>query len=399
LNLNKRTVLVLVVALALAAWPLVFRQGYALTLATRTLALIVFVLSYHLLYGRTGLLSFGHALYFGAGAFCAAHALNAWGARGLPVTLLPMLGGAGGALVAALPGWINARRGGLAFAMISLGLAELALAAAPMLPALFGGEAGIATNRVTGPRWFDNWLGIDYASGTQVYELVLAWTLASAGAMAMLSRTPLGCMALAVRDNAERASFLGADPRTVRWRMLILAGFFAGVAGALSTIQYEVATVEALGRVQSAAPLVAAVIGGPQSFGGAIGGAVVYELAAGGLSSLTPAWPFYLGCLFVLVMLVAPRGLAGLWKTRLPKQGVTTWIASLIAAGGLVTVVELAYLYSGSGQASVLAQWLGLPGREHSAGAWGLGLLTLVGGAALCRLAVRPNRTVAELPA
>lgn len=383
------------VALALAAWPLMFRQGYALTLATRTLVLTVFVLSYHLLYGRTGLLSFGHALYFGAGAFCTAHALHAWGASGLPVTLLPLLGGLGGALVAALPGWINARRGGLAFAMISLGLAELALAAAPMLPALFGGEAGIAINRVTAV----GWLGIDYASGTQVYELVLAWTLASAGAMALLARTPLGCMALAVRDNAERASFLGADPRAVRWRMLMLAGFFAGVAGALSVIQYEVATVEGLGRLQSAAPLVAAVIGGGHSFGGAIAGAVVYELAAGGLSNLTPAWPFYLGCLFVLVMLFAPRGLAGLWETRLAKHGVTAWIGSLIAAGGLVTVVELAYLYSGSGQTSALAVWLGLPGREHSAGAWGLGVLTLVGGAALCRLTIRPKRPVSELPA
>jgi len=381
---RARTLPLLGVALALAALPLALPQGYALTLATRTAVLVVFVLSYHLLYGRTGLLSFGHALYFGAGAFCAAHALNAWGER-LPVTLLPLVGGAGGALVAALPGWVNARRGGLAFAMISLGLAELALAAAPMLPALFGGEAGIATNRVTG----NGVAGIDYASGEEVYELVLAWTLVSAGAMAVLARTPLGCLALAVRDNAERASFLGADPRAVRWRMLILAGFFAGVAGALSTIQYEVATAETLGRMQSAAPLVATVIGGAQSFGGAIAGAVIYELAAGGLSSLTPAWPFYLGCMFVLVILFAPHGLAGLWKKgpRTLPGNAALLAGVLIAVGGLVVVVELAYLRSGGAQSSTIAAWLGLTGREHSMIAWSLGLLTLAGGIALCRLA------------
>src|SRR4051794_35665124 len=95
-------------ALLLALLPLAVPQDYALTLLTRIAVMAIFVLSYHLLYGETGMLSFGHALYFGVGAFCAVHALNGWGASGgnagLLVTLLPLVGGAGGALAAALAG-------------------------------------------------------------------------------------------------------------------------------------------------------------------------------------------------------------------------------------------------------------------------------------------------------
>jgi branched-chain amino acid transport system permease protein len=377
----------LLATVVIAALPLVLPQAYALTLATRIAVLVVFVLSYHLLYGQTGLLSFGHALYFGAGAYCAAHALNAWGGHGLPVTLLPLAGGAGGALAAAMLGWLNARRGGLAFAMISLGLAELALALTPMLPSVFGGEAGITINRVTSPGLF----GVDYASPRQVYALAAAWMLAAGWAMHAFTRTPLGRLARAVRDNPARTAFLGCDPGALRWRVLVVAGFFAGIAGALSAIQYEVATAEALGRAQSAAPLVAEIIGGAASFGGPIAGAVLYELAASGLASLTPAWPFYLGCLFIGVVLYAPEGLAGAWREmrRTPRAVLGGCTAGgLAAACGLVLLVEFAYLRAGNSQPGVLALALGLD-SAHSALPWLAGALLLAGGTALCTWAAR----------
>src|SRR4051812_34923110 len=166
-------VLAAALVVVLLAAPPLLGQGYALTLCTRICVTVVFVLSYHLLYGEAGMLSFGHALYFGAGAYGAVHALNVWGAMVPPallVTLLPLVGGAAGALAAALAGALNVRRGGLTFAMISLGLAELVLAVVPMLPSVFGGEGGIAADRTAG-----GMAGGLYASAAAVYVLAAAW--------------------------------------------------------------------------------------------------------------------------------------------------------------------------------------------------------------------------------
>lgn len=396
------------VAAALVVLPLIFPQGFALTLLTQAAVMIVFALSFNLLYGETGMLSFGHALYFGAGAYGAAHALNAWGTGGLPVTLLPLAGGAAGALCALLPGWFSTRRGGLTFAMISLAMAELAIAVVPMLPGWFGGEGGVTTNRVTGTGLF----GINYGSPLQVYALVATWTFLCMLAMQALTRTPLGRMANAVRDNAERAAFIGCNVQAVRWRVMLAAGFFAGLAGALSVIQFEVATGEALGHTQSAAPLVATVIGGAGSFFGPVTGAIIYVLTASALGTLTPAWPFYLGCLFIVVMLFAPDGITSLLvratrrTVRSPSTGgagntggdamlhwviAAGWLAGLAGAIGLV---ELTYLIAGRGETGELARLLGLAGQERDASAWSCAVVLLATGGGLCVAAKRSLRLV-----
>jgi branched-chain amino acid transport system permease protein len=384
------------VAAALVMLPLIFPHGFALTLLTQTAVMIVFALSFNLLYGEAGMLSFGHALYFGAGAYGAVHVLNAWGAGGFPVTLLPLAGGAAGALCALLPGWFSTRRGGLTFAMITLAIAELAIAVAPMLPAFFGGESGVTTNRVTGVGWF----GIRYDSAVEVYALVAAWMFLSMLAMLAFTRTPLGRMANTVRDNPERAAFIGCNPRMVRWRLMLVSGFFAGLAGALSVIQFEVATAESFGHAQSAAPLIATVIGGAGTFAGPIAGAVVYTLAANALGTLTPAWPFYLGCLFITVMLAAPNGIAVIVQ-RIPRAHATgnankaalqfaLWTGVLAALAGAIGLIELSYLLAGRGDAGDLSSLLGLAGRERDLGAWLCAVALFVTGAAVCIAARRP---------
>src|SRR5262249_30570958 len=129
-------------ALALTGLPLVLRSGTALTMMSLMGIMIVFALSYNILLGQTGLLSFGHAVYYGLGAFIAVNAMNAAirASLPLPLPLVPLIGGLGGLFFAVLFGSISTRRGGTVFAMISLGLAELVSSSALILRSFFGGE-------------------------------------------------------------------------------------------------------------------------------------------------------------------------------------------------------------------------------------------------------------------
>lgn len=133
----------------IAALPAVFRGDVALTLLGLMATMAVLGLSYNMLMGETGLLSFGHAVYFGLGGFAAIHAMNFVTSHhwGVPLALIPLAGGLGGLLFGMLFGWFSTRHSGTTFAMISLGLGELVMACAQILPDIFGGESGITTDR------------------------------------------------------------------------------------------------------------------------------------------------------------------------------------------------------------------------------------------------------------
>ena len=161
--------------------------------------------------------------------------------------LIPLLSGFAGLGLAIVFGYMATKQRATAFAMITLGIGELMATAALMFHHFFGGEGGVNTNRMIDHSLF----GLKYASGIQVYYLILAWTLIAALAMLFLTHTPLGRMANASRDNFERAQFVGYDPRMVRFLQFALSGFFAGIGGGLYAITYEIVTFDAL-----AAPLV-----------------------------------------------------------------------------------------------------------------------------------------------
>ena len=160
--------------------PLVFTSSFALTLLTQMGAFIIFALSYNMLLGQGGMLSFGHAVYSGLGAYIAVHALNLIGKGALPfpVTLLPIIGGVAGMLFGILFGYVTTRRAGTTFALISLGIGEMVFACVLMFPDFFGGEAGVSTNRVVGKPF----LGISYGPALQVYYLVAVWCFLSMAA-------------------------------------------------------------------------------------------------------------------------------------------------------------------------------------------------------------------------
>src|SRR5881396_4044720 len=139
-------------ATALAVAPLLWSSGLGHTMLSQIGIAIIVCLSYNLLLGQGGMLSFGHAVYSGLGSFIAIHALNlvSAGKLGLPVSLVPLVGGLAGLLFAALFGYVTTKKSGTPFAMITLGIGELVWSMSPMLPEFFGGESGISANRVVG---------------------------------------------------------------------------------------------------------------------------------------------------------------------------------------------------------------------------------------------------------
>src|SRR6516225_5858640 len=342
-------------ALVLLALPKVFSSGGALTTFSLIGISIIFSLSYNILLGQTGLLSFGHAVYYGLGGFLAIHAINIIGANKLPIPLpiVPLIGGLTGLFFAALLGWVSTKRSGTAFAMISLGVAELVASSALILRTFFGGEAGISANRTKLMRLFD-W---SFGPQIQIYYLIAAWTLLAVIAMYALARTPLGRMCNAVRDNPERVQFVGYDPHFVRYLAFCFAGFFAGIAGALAAINFEIANAAYLGAQQSGTVLFAAFIGGIGFFIGPIVGAIFVTILSLGLSDLTQVWQLYFGLIFIAVVTFAPGGITGLLMKHRPliKGGslgrvlayyARAFVPTLAMIVGLVLAIETIVHYS-----------------------------------------------------
>lgn len=273
----------LISAAVLLILPFVLDSGTAFTLMNVIAVNIVFALSYNMLLGQGGMLSFGHAVFFGLGSYAAMHAMNAideasYAGEGfwahIPVVSMPLVGMIAGGLVALVIGWPFCRRAGTAFAMITLGLGEMVAAAGQMFPSVFGGEAGIYGNRMVGPQWF----GLELAQATDVYWFMAFWTFLAVFAMWAFTRTPLGRMSNAVRDNPDRLQFIGYPPRNIRFMIFIASGSFGGLAGGMAAVNYEIITPEALGLIPSGLALLMAAVGGLGVFYGPIVGAIVVSL-------------------------------------------------------------------------------------------------------------------------
>jgi len=377
-------------ALVFAVLPLVFSSGFAITLLSQMGILIIFALSYNVIFGQGGMLSFGHAVYSGLGAFFAIHALN-WVGAGtiwLPVSLVPLVGGVFGALFGVVFGYVTTKKAGTPFAMITLGIGEMVFAASLMFPGFFGGEGGISSNRVVG----EPFLGITFGPGIQVYYLIAAWCFACMVAMFAFTHTPLGRIANAVRDNPERAEFIGYNTQRVRFFVLIVSAFFAGIAGGLSAINFEIVTAENVSALRSGGVLVATFIGGAMFFFGPILGAVIYVFFSVALSDYTKAWQFYLGVFFVAMVMYAPGGVASLilmnlrvMKYRLfgrlrdPYVGVL--LSGLVLLLGVVMVVEMSYHLTLNFAAGSTMKLLGFHVDSAAPETWVLAAGVLVAGA------------------
>ncbi|MBC7455350.1 MAG: branched-chain amino acid ABC transporter permease [Massilia sp.] len=354
-------------ALLLIVAPLLFGSGAALSILSQIGTVMIFGLSYNMLLGQGGMLSFGHAVYSGLGAFFAIHTMNQAGTGigiAVPVTLIPLVGGLAGMAFGVLFGYVTTKKSGTTFAMITLGLVELVFAASLMFPGFFGGEGGVTTNRVLGQPF----LGITYGPQRQVYYLIAFWLFVCTVAMFAFTRTPLGRMLNAVRDNAERVGFIGYDAQSVRYLTLILSAFFAGISGGLSAINFEIVSAENVSALRSGSILLFVFIGGIGFFFGPLLGAIVGVFFSVMLSDFSAAWQLYLGLFFVVLVRFAPAGLASLLMLllRVAKFGQfgALWrpllaLSSVIGLGvfGLVIGIELLYhvtLEAASGSAQRL---------------------------------------------
>jgi branched-chain amino acid transport system permease protein len=374
--------------------PLIFTQGFARTLLAQMGIMIIFALSYNMLLGQSGMLSFGHAVYSGLGAYFAIHALNMIGAGQIvfPVSLVPLIGGVFGMLFGVLFGYPTTQKSGTPFAMITLGIGELVFACSLMFPGFFGGEGGISGNRTVGGD-FLGIKGFNFGPDIQVYYLIAFWCFVSMIAMFAWTHTPLGRIANAVRDNPERVEFIGYNTQRVRWLVLILSSFFAGLAGGLSAINFEIVTAENVSAIRSGGVLLAAFIGGMLFFFGPIIGAVVFSFFAIALGEFTKAWQLYLGVFFVLLVMYAPGGLSSLIlmnlrvmslgkmkRLRDPYFGVG--LSALTLLIGVVLLVELTYHLTLEAGGATTIKVFRLPLDTRSVETWTFAVAILLGGAA-----------------
>ena len=392
---------VLVAAVALAV-PHAVPGGFGLSLLCRMGIAIVFALSFNMLLGQGGMLDFGHAVFLGLGGFLAMHVLKLSGdGWWVPLPLLPLAGAVGGGLAAVAAGWIATRRAGTAFAMITLGVAELVVAVVLLLPGTFGGEEGLSGDRSAGPAV----LGWDFGTQMQAYHLIAAWALGCALLMWLYTRTPLGRLANAVRDNAERVSFLGYNPARIRWLVFILSGVFAGVAGGLAALNDEIITSGKLGADESGGVLLMTFIGGIGTFWGPVLGAVLVTFLAVALSTVTDAWQLYSGLLFVGMVVWAPGGLSGIILAHAPlvRAGrigrvVVPYLACVpglaLALAGTAGLAELAFRLQAVRNGATPRPVFGWAADPGSVPPWLLALALLGAGALLLRRTAPHARAV-----
>lgn len=379
----------------LAALPVLVPAGL-LNAAIQMLIAALFATAYGLLAGRAGMLSFGHAAYFGVGAFATVQAMKAVGGAGLlPTPLLPLVGAAAGLLVGTLAGWFATQRSGTTFSMITLAIAELVHALAPQLKGWFGGESGISTMRM--PAW-----GLTFGTTTEVYYLALGWVLLSLAALYALTATPMGRLTLALRENTHRLRFLGYDVHGLGVSVFATSAMFAGVAGGLQAISNEAANYVVFEASVSAAVVLNAYIGGVGSFLGPALGAALMTLFGYAVSDTTQSWLLYQGALFVLVMLFLPSGLTGLVGAASRLAGRRGWgavlgfamravPAALLLSAGAVFVIEAlqrlcSHDYRALAAMATSAPPITLFGRAWSPvaiGTWLVPLALLASGAAL----------------
>lgn len=384
--------------LVLLLAPRVFTSNLSVTMLAQMGIAIIACLSYNMLLGQGGMLSFGHAVYTGLGAYMTMHALNAVSAGqwGIPVSLLPLVGGVAGMGFAALLGWVTTRKSGTPFAMITMGVAELVFAMSLMFSEFFGGEAGVSGNRVAGP----SVMGITFGPQVQIYYLIAAYTFVCVALMFAFTQTPLGRMLNAVRDNPERVEFIGYSTQRVRYLAFIIAGFFAGIAGGLGALNFEIVTAEVVGAGRSGAYLLFTFLGGATFFFGPILGAVLMVIAFVLLSELTKAWLLYLGLVFLFMVMYAPGGLASLlmMNLRVAKFGKlrqigtsylglgVTALATIAGAGAMIEMVYHLQLNSALGD---VVRFMGVPLNAKGVDSWVGAAIVLLTGMGLFELARR----------
>jgi branched-chain amino acid transport system permease protein len=285
------------VLLALALVPLV-ADAYAIKVATEILIFALLAFSLHFLVGTGGLVSFGHAAYFGLGAYGAALGLKHFG---VPMELALPLAPLAAAFGAALFGFFIVRLSGIYLAMLTLAVAQILYAVAFQWVEVTGGDNGIVGV------WPSAWA----SSRTAYYYLTLVLAIAAVAGLRHVMYAPFGYALRGARDSELRADALGIDVRTHRWLAFILAGAAAGLAGGLYVFMKGSIDPSALGIPTSVDALAMLLLGGINTVIGPFLGAAVLHSLKDQVMPLTEMWRLVLGLSIIGLVLLFPQGLAG----------------------------------------------------------------------------------------
>lgn len=282
-------------------------------LATQVLIYGLYALGFNLLYGYTGLLSFGHAAYFGLGAYGTGVALaklkvaSLWG--GLTIGLLTA--GAGAAIV----GFLCLRRRGIYFALLTLAFAQLLYFIGFHLADVTGGDDGLRgipslPLRLPG-------LTISLDSPLAIYYFCLALIGLALAGLKRILESPFGAVLQAIRENTDRAAACGYDVNRIKHLSFVFSGLFAGLAGALSAVYLRIVPIESLYWTTSGQAVIMTLLGGAGTFFGPFVGAAVFLVLEDILSVFTESWPLIIGAIFMGFVLFLPKGIWGTLVERL----------------------------------------------------------------------------------
>ncbi|GGY61546.1 branched-chain amino acid ABC transporter permease [Marinobacter zhanjiangensis] len=296
-------VLLAVIALLVALpW---FAPYFYIFVFTEILILGLFAVSFNLIFGFTGMLSFGHAAYFGMGAYTTAMLLLHldWP---LLYTLVAAMALSG--LLALVIGFFCVRLSEVYFAMLTLAFGMMVFTIAHSWRDVTNGSDGIAGFRIS-----EFGLGLDLVMGNPAvyYHVTLAIVVIAALVLYVISRSSFGLILKAIRQNPERVAFCGLNVRSYRLASFVIAGIFAGLAGALMAPFLRVASPELMHWSLSAEPVLMSILGGTGYFMGPFVGAALFVLLETWITSYTGAWMLFLGIVLALMVMFFRKGVLG----------------------------------------------------------------------------------------
>lgn len=279
---------------------------FAVELTNHILIMSLFAVSFNLLLGYTGLASFGQAAYFGIGAYTCAILLTKSG--------VPLLGGLVAAFLASAAaavviGYFCVRLTQIYFAMLTLAFSQIVWAISWKWTALTGGDNGFVGVRI--PALVD--------SPTRLYYFTLVVVATGLALLLRVVRSPFGQILTTIRENPERAGFIGVNVRFVQLLAFIIAGAFAGVAGALFSLLSKSVFPDSVLWTRSAEVLIITIMGGMYTFLGPVVGAAVFLVLESLVIGYTEYWPFVMGIVLLVLLYFFPSGLAGFvsaWARR-----------------------------------------------------------------------------------
>ncbi len=303
----RTRLLPLLAFLLLAAGPFVLPVYWTFIL-TEILIMALFAMSFNLLMGYTGLLSFGQAGFFGTGAYAAALViLKGGGSLWLALAAAPLAA----ALAALVIGYLCVRRDEIYFAMITLGFGMMLYTLAHNWIEISGGSDGLPLAAI--PPLNLGALRISLFNPVAMYLLVLCTTALGALFLQRVVRSPFGLMLTAIRENRDRLAFVGADVRRVRLVAFVIAGAVSGLAGALFCLFNGMATPDFMHWSFSARPVLMTVLGGAGVFWGPAFGAAVFFILEQLTTQITENWMIVLGAVLIPVVVFFPKGILGTW--------------------------------------------------------------------------------------